>query len=174
MPNPSSVKQETVRVLLEENRIFPPSDEFKRNALIRDESIYQEAAKNREAFWAKWAGELDWFRKWDKVLDWQLPFAKWFVGGKINASANCLDRHVRTARRNKAAIIFEGEPGDRRVLRPQARGSRQGDRQCERPQQANGRQGPNVEGSASPRIAQMDHHSLLNWKAYSFARFSLK
>ena len=72
----NQTKRETVNVLLEENRLFPPSDEFKRNAFIRDESIYQEAAKNREAFWAKWAGELDWFKKWDKVLEWNLPFAK--------------------------------------------------------------------------------------------------
>ena len=93
----NQAKRETVNVLLEENRIFPPSDEFKQKALIRDESIYAEAAKDREAFWAKWAGELDWFKKWDKVLEWNLPFAKWFVGGKLNASYNCLDRHIKKA-----------------------------------------------------------------------------
>src|SRR3989338_5529417 len=112
----NQTKRETVNVLLEENRLFPPSDEFKRNAFIRDESIYQEAAKNREAFWAKWAGELDWFKKWDKVLEWNLPFAKWFVGGKLNASYNCLDRHIKKGLGNKTAILWEGEPGDSRML----------------------------------------------------------
>ncbi len=62
------------------------------------------------------AGALEWSRPWDKVLEWTPPHAKWFVGGKLNASVNCVDRHIRTARRNKAALIFEGEPGDRRTL----------------------------------------------------------
>ena len=112
----NQAKRETVNVLLEENRIFPPSDEFKQKALIRDESIYAEAAKDREAFWAKWAGELDWFKKWDKVLEWNLPFAKWFVGGKLNASYNCLDRHIKKGLGNKTAILWEGEPGDVKTL----------------------------------------------------------
>jgi acetyl-CoA synthetase len=108
--------RETVNVLLEENRIFEPSAAFKARALIQDESIYQDAAKDREAFWAKWAGELDWFKKWDKVLDWKLPFAKWFVGGKLNASYNCLDRHIKRGLGKKNAILWEGEPGDQRAL----------------------------------------------------------
>ena len=123
MKQANQAKRETVNVLLpigslgeEENRIFPPSDEFKQKALIRDESIYAEAAKNREAFWAKWAGELDWFKKWDKVLEWNLPFAKWFVGGKLNASYNCLDRHIKKGLGNKTAILWEGEPGDAKTL----------------------------------------------------------
>ena len=74
------------------------------------------AAQDPEAFWAGFAGELEWIAPWTKVLDWKPPHAKWFVGGKLNVSANCLDRHVRTARRNKAALIWEGEPGDRRTL----------------------------------------------------------
>jgi acetyl-CoA synthetase len=102
--------------LLREDRIFPPTAEFRARAVVRDESVYAEAARDPEAFWARFAGELEWSRKWDTVLDWQPPHAKWFVGGKINASVNCLDRHVRGPRRNKAALIWEGEPGDRRTL----------------------------------------------------------
>ena len=82
----------------------------------RTNSIYAEAERDPEAFWARFAGELEWSPPWDTVLDWQPPHAKWFVGGKLNASVNCLDRHVRGPRRNKAAIIWEGEPGDRRTL----------------------------------------------------------
>jgi len=102
--------------LLREDRTFAPSADFRANAVVRDDSIYAEAARDPEAFWAKLAGELEWSRPWDTVLDWQPPHAKWFVGGTINASVNCLDRHVRGPRRNKAALIWEGEPGDRRTL----------------------------------------------------------
>src|SRR5438067_4680685 len=102
--------------LLREDRTFLANESFKQHALVRDESIYAEADRDPEAFWARFAGELEWARKWDRVLDWQPPHAKWFVGGKLNASVNCLDRHVRGARRNKAALIWEGEPGDRRTL----------------------------------------------------------
>jgi acetyl-CoA synthetase len=102
--------------LLREDRTFAPPADFRANAVVRDDSIYAEAARDPEAFWAKFAGELEWSRPWDTVLDWQPPHAKWFVGGKINASVNCLDRHVRGPRRNKAALIWEGEPGDRRTL----------------------------------------------------------
>ena len=80
------------------------------------ERLYAEAAADPEAFWAKQAEELDWFKKWDKVLEWNEPFAKWFVGGKINISYNCLDRHLTTWRKNKAAFIWEGEPGEQRTL----------------------------------------------------------
>ncbi len=102
--------------LLREDRTFPPSDAFRAQALVRDETIYAEAARDPEAFWAKFAAELEWSTPWTQVLDWQPPHAKWFVGGKLNASVNCVDRHVRGPRRNKAAIIWEGEPGDRRTL----------------------------------------------------------
>jgi acetyl-CoA synthetase len=102
--------------LLREDRTFPPPAEFRARAVAADESIYAEAARDPEAFWAGLARELEWFRTWDTVLDWQPPHAKWFVGGQINASVNCLDRHVRGPRRNKAALIWEGEPGDRRTL----------------------------------------------------------
>jgi acetyl-CoA synthetase len=102
--------------LLREDRSFPPPPEFRARAIVRDEAIYAEAERDPEAFWEKFAAELEWSRPWDKVLDWQPPHAKWFVGGQLNVSVNCLDRHVRGARRNKAALIWEGEPGDRRTL----------------------------------------------------------
>jgi acetyl-CoA synthetase len=102
--------------LLREDRNFPPTDTFRAGAVARDEHIYENAAKDPEAFWAQLAGELEWSRPWTKVLDWQPPHAKWFVGGQLNASVNCVDRHVRNGRRNKAAIIWEGEPGDKRTL----------------------------------------------------------
>jgi len=102
--------------LLREDRTFPPSASFRERALARDSAIYAEADRDPEAFWARFADELEWMRRWDRVLDWQPPHAKWFVGGRLNISANCLDRHVRGARRNKAALIWEGEPGERRTL----------------------------------------------------------
>jgi acetyl-CoA synthetase len=101
--------------LLREDRTFPPPASFAAHANAT-ESLYAEAARDPEAFWARFARELEWSRPWDRVLDWQPPHAKWFVGGTINASVNCVDRHVRGPRRNKAAIIWEGEPGDRRTL----------------------------------------------------------
>jgi acetyl-CoA synthetase len=83
---------------------------------VSDPSIYERAAADPEAFWESFARELEWIRPWNKVVDWQSPNAKWFVGGKLNVSANCVDRHARGARRNRAAIVWEGEPGDRRTL----------------------------------------------------------
>ena len=105
-----------IDALLKEDRAFAPSDAFRAQANVRDKQIYEEAARDPERFWANFARELEWSAPWTRVLDWNPPHAKWFVDGKINASVNCLDRHVRTARRNKAAIIWEGEPGDRRTL----------------------------------------------------------
>ena len=102
--------------LLHENRSFPPPPAFRSKARIQDEQIYAEAERDPEAFWEKFADELEWSRRWDKVLDWNPPHAKWFVGGQLNVSVNCLDRHVRGARRNQPAIVWEGEPGDRRTL----------------------------------------------------------
>ena len=102
--------------LLREDRTFSPSPEFRARAQVSDDGIYVDAERDPEAFWARFAGELEWIRTWDRVLDWQPPNARWFVGGKLNASVNCLDRHVRGPRRNKAAIIWEGEPGDQRTL----------------------------------------------------------
>ena len=111
----SSGSPRGIDALLQEERTFPPPAEFVKQANISDPKIHETAAKDPEAFWAKFAEELDWFKKWDTVLKWDPPFAKWFIGGKINVSYNCLDRHLSTGRRNKAAIIWEGEPGDWKV-----------------------------------------------------------
>ena len=105
-----------ISALLHEDRRFPPSSEWQTKANITDPQIYASAARDPEAFWAGFAAELEWMRPWDSVLTWNPPHARWFDGGKINVSVNCVDRHVRTARRNKAAIVWEGEPGDRRTL----------------------------------------------------------
>lgn len=105
-----------IDALLTENRKFPPSAEFKAGAHVSDDSLRKQAEADPEAFWAAQAGELEWFRKWNRVLDWKPPHAKWFIGGKTNVSMNCVDRHIKTWRRNKAALIWEGEPGDRRTL----------------------------------------------------------
>ena len=102
-------------VLDVEHSIKPPA-EFSEQAHARDDSLYEVARRDRLAFWASQAEELHWFRKWDKILEWDEPDAKWFVGGKTNIATNCLDRHIGTWRRNKAAIIWEGERGDQRVL----------------------------------------------------------
>ena len=103
-----------------EDRLFPPPPEFSQNAHIKSfeeyEALYAEAEKDPAAFWARQAEALDWFKKWDTVLEWEAPHAKWFTGGKLNISYNCLDRHLKTWRKNKAAIIWEGEPGEIRVL----------------------------------------------------------
>jgi acetyl-CoA synthetase len=109
----------TIESILQEQRSFSPPADFASKATIPSlaeyERIYQEAQANPEAFWEKLATtELHWFQKWDKVLDWQPPFAKWFVNGKINISYNCLDRHLTTDRQDKTALIWEGEPGDSR------------------------------------------------------------
>ena len=112
--------QADIESVLKERRIFRPKSAFSRQAHIKSfkqyRQMYQKAAKNPEAFWAGVAKELHWFKKWKKVLVWDLPFAQWFVGGKINISYNCLDRHLTTWRKNKAALIWEGDPGDSRVL----------------------------------------------------------
>jgi acetyl-CoA synthetase len=102
--------------LLQEDRSFEPAAAFRAEANIRDESVYARAEADPEKFWADFASELEWSKPWTRVLEWDPPHAKWFVGGTLNASVNCVDRHVRSSRRNKAAIIWEGEPGDRRTL----------------------------------------------------------
>jgi acetyl-CoA synthetase len=114
--NDSNDKRGELDDLLHESRSFPPPPSFRNRARIQDEQIYADAERDPEAFWATFADELVWSRRWDKVLDWQPPHAKWFVGGQLNVSVNCLDRHVRSGRRDQTAIIWEGEPGDRRAL----------------------------------------------------------
>jgi acetyl-CoA synthetase len=105
-----------ISALLHENRRFPPSRAWQTTANVTDPDIYASAARDPEAFWAGFAAELEWMRPWDSVLQWNPPHARWFDGGKLNVSVNCVDRHMRGSRRNKAAIIWEGEPGDRRTL----------------------------------------------------------
>ena len=109
-----------IESVLHESRLFQPPAHFAEHAHVRSfeeyEKLYAEAAADPEAFWAKQAEDLHWFKKWDKVLEWNEPFAKWFVGGKLNISYNCLDRHLDTWRRNKAAIIWEGEPGEIKTI----------------------------------------------------------
>ena len=109
-----------IESLLKEDRVFKPSDAFSAQAHIRSlndyEALSKRAAEDPEGYWAEIASELHWFEKWNKVLEWDLPFSRWFVGGKTNISYNCLDRHLKTPRKNKIAILWEGEPGDVRAL----------------------------------------------------------
>ncbi|HEX7958090.1 MAG TPA: acetate--CoA ligase, partial [Pyrinomonadaceae bacterium] len=110
-----------IESVLHEERVFPPPPEFSERAHVKSldelEALRREASDAPEAFWARMAeAELHWFKKWDAVLKWEPPHAEWFVGGKLNAAYNCLDRHLLTWRRNKAAIVWEGEPGEQRTL----------------------------------------------------------
>ena len=100
-----------------EDRTFPPPEDFKENSLAASTFLYDDAGQDYQGFWAKQAAELlDWFEDWDTICDWQLPFAKWFVGGKLNVSYNCLDRHVDAGRGDRVAYHWEGEPGDTRTI----------------------------------------------------------
>ncbi len=115
------MSESTIESILQEKRLFHPPAEFSQTAHIKSleeyQQLYDRAKADPQKFWAELAEqELEWFQKWDTVLDWQPPFAKWFVNGKINISYNCLDRHLTTWRKNKAALIWEGEPGDTRTL----------------------------------------------------------
>ncbi|HEY5218259.1 MAG TPA: acetate--CoA ligase [Gemmatimonadaceae bacterium] len=105
-----------IDTLLHENRKFPPAAAFTATAVVSDPEIYNTAARDVPAYWATRALELDWMAPFGTVLEWNAPHASWFLRGKLNASVNCVDRHARGARRNKAALIWEGEPGDRRTL----------------------------------------------------------
>jgi acetyl-CoA synthetase len=107
---------ERIETLLHEQRTFPPPASFRQRAQLRDATVYERARADREGYWADWARQLEWIRPWDRVLEWKPPHAKWFVGGKLNVSANCLDRHVRGAKRDKVALHWEGEPGDIRNI----------------------------------------------------------
>jgi acetyl-CoA synthetase len=100
-----------------ENRRFPPSEAFKNDTLVAGTFLYDEANADFQGFWARQAAELlDWSTEWHTILDWDLPFAKWFVGGQLNVSYNCLDRHVLAGKGDKVAILWEGEPGDTRAV----------------------------------------------------------
>jgi acetyl-CoA synthetase len=106
--------------LLRENRVFPPPAEFAAKAHIKSlaeyEALYKRSVDDPEGFWAEVAGELDWFTPWAKVLEGEMGSAKWFTGGKLNLSHNCVDRHANGARKDKVAILWEGEPGEVRKL----------------------------------------------------------
>jgi acetyl-CoA synthetase len=116
-PTPADARRdEPIKALLKEGRKFAPPKAFTKAANVKSAAIYREAKANPVRFWEKQARALRWMKPWRKGLEWKLPYAKWFVGGKLNVADNCLDRHVEGARRNKAAIIWEGEPGDSRVL----------------------------------------------------------
>ncbi len=104
-----------ISTLLQEHRRFAPSDAFAAQANAQP-ALYDAARRDRLAFWEEQARALDWSTPWQTVLEWTPPHAKWFVGGRLNVAVNCVDRHLETARRNKAAIIWEGEPGDRRTI----------------------------------------------------------
>src|SRR5687767_5723870 len=108
-------REQALEALLTENRRFKPADDFRAQANAADPGVYDRAATDPEAFWSEWASKLQWFEPWKRVLEWKPPHAKWFVGGKLNAAYNCLDRHLAGARRNKAALVWEGEPGDTRT-----------------------------------------------------------
>ncbi len=115
-----TINQTNIDSVLNEKRVFECPEGFRSAAHIGSmeeyERLYKEAAENPEKFWAGIASELHWFKPWDKVLEWDCPWAKWFSGGEINLSYNCLDRHVASGRRNKAALIWEGEPGEVQTL----------------------------------------------------------
>ncbi len=107
----------TIEALMAEGRTYAPSEQFKRNALVTDTGVYQQAEADWEGFWARQAADLlDWDEDWHTILDWKLPFAKWFVGGKLNVAFNCLDRHVIAGRGDTVAYHWEGEPGDIRTI----------------------------------------------------------
>ncbi len=113
---PAQGQQDRLAALLVEGRVFPPAEDFRRQANAGNPSIYERADHDLEAFWGGETKRLDWAEPWKKVLEWNPPWAKWFVGGKLNVTYNCVDRHAASSRRNKAAIVWEGEPGDSRVL----------------------------------------------------------
>src|SRR5581483_3632257 len=112
----SSVSEKDLQALLVEKRTFKPSKEFQKNAHVQSMAAHAKAKKDPEKFWAGFAKELDWFKPWKKTLVWKAPHARWFDGGKLNVSYNCLDRHLDGPRKNKAAIIWEGDDGATAVL----------------------------------------------------------
>ena len=112
-----AVEAKTIEALLQEGRSFPPSDEFKKQAKVTDDSLHREADADVEGFWKRQAEKyVSWYKPFDTVLTWDLPFARWFEGGQLNVSYNCLDRHVEAGRGDKVAYHWEGEPGDTRSV----------------------------------------------------------
>jgi len=111
-----NTQQATVVDLLHEDRLFAPSDAFKSAAALNNDDIYKTASADFKKYWEQHAEKLDWFKKWDKILEWNVPFSKWFINGKLNVSYNCLDRHIKNGLGNKTAFFWEGEPGDDQKL----------------------------------------------------------
>jgi acetyl-CoA synthetase len=107
---------DALEALLQEGRTFPPSEAFRKQALVTGTELYEDAERDWQGFWARQALALEWEQEWTSILDWDLPFAKWFVGGRLNVSYNCLDRHVAAGHGEQVAFYWEGEPGDTRVL----------------------------------------------------------
>ncbi len=114
------MSQDQITSLLQEGRLFYPPRDFQEQAHIRSleqyRALYVRSLEDPEGFWAEMASALHWFRRWDRVLQWDPPQAQWFLGGQTNLCYNCVDRHLQSWRRNKAALIWEGEPGEERVL----------------------------------------------------------
>src|SRR6266536_1114971 len=108
MATKTAIGTTSIEALLKEKRKYPPPKEFAKRANVNRASVYAEAAKNPVRFWERFARELDWFKPWRKALEWKAPYAKWFIGGKLNVSYNCLDRHINTARRPNAALAVLG------------------------------------------------------------------
>jgi acetyl-CoA synthetase len=108
--------ERTIEALLSEERVFEPPEDFRARALVKDRSIYERAEADYEGFWAEEAERLSWFEPWERVMEWNPPWIKWFVGGRLNVSYNCLDRHVEAGGGDKIAFYWEGEPGDRRTI----------------------------------------------------------
>src|ERR1043165_5748886 len=116
MANKTAGSATPIEALLKEKRKFAPPREFAKRAVVGQAAVYKAAARNPVKYWEGWARQLHWYKPWKKTLEWKAPYAKWFIGGKLNVSDNCLDRHITTARRAKAALIWEGEPGDPRTF----------------------------------------------------------
>lgn len=112
MSDNSNPTQDAIETFLHETRHFEPPHYFTEKANIQDPQVYAKADADPVAFWEGFAKELDWFEPWTQALEWELPYAKWFVGGKLNVSYNCLDRHVNNGKGDKTCIIWEGEPGE--------------------------------------------------------------
>jgi acetyl-CoA synthetase len=108
--------QASIDALLSEDRVFRASPEFRANAVVSDPEIYERAAADPDAFWTEQADQLEWFERWHTVSEWNPPWVKWFLGGSLNVSSNCLDRHVRSGGGDKVAYFWEGEPGEERTL----------------------------------------------------------
>src|SRR5437867_1306896 len=108
--------EQNIASLLSEERVFEPPEGFVAGALVKDRSLHERAGADPEGFWAEQADRLTWFKRWDSVMEWNPPWVTWFAGGTLNASYNCLDRHVEAGGGDKVAYQWEGEPGEQRTI----------------------------------------------------------